>query len=140
MISIIAIGKPQLHYVIKAVEYYQKKIQKLKIPIKLYYIKENSKLKQKIEKFIAENRPFTVILDEKGTQLTSPSFSHLFQQHTEIAFIIGGPDGLPKNLSIKENLRLSLSLMTFSHELALVILLEQIFRGLSIINHIPYHR
>ncbi len=140
MISIIAIGKPQLHYVIEAVEYYQKKIQKLKIPIKLYYIKENSKLKQKIEKFIAENRPFTVILDEKGTQLTSLSFSHLFQQHAAITFIIGGPDGLPRNLSIKENLRLSLSLMTFSHELALVILLEQIFRSLTIINHIPYHR
>jgi len=54
--------------------------------------------------------------------------------------LIGGPNGLSENLIKKSNLVLSLSLMTFPHLMARIILIEQIYRAESIINNHPYHK
>jgi 23S rRNA (pseudouridine1915-N3)-methyltransferase len=56
-----------------------------------------------------------------------------------ITFAIGGADGLPPALSARANLRLSLSAMTLPHRMARLVLLEQIYRALSIIRGEPYH-
>jgi len=56
-----------------------------------------------------------------------------------ITFAIGGADGLPAALSARANLRLSLSAMTLPHRMARLVLLEQIYRALTIIRGEPYH-
>jgi 23S rRNA (pseudouridine1915-N3)-methyltransferase len=86
-----------------------------------------------------------VVLDERGTQFSSPEFSRWLEAQQvqgtrEIAFIVGGPEGIDPILSEQAHLRLSLGKMTWAHEMARLLLLEQVYRALSISRNIPYHK
>lgn len=87
----------------------------------------------------------SVVLDERGTQFSSPEFSRWLEAQQargirEIAFIVGGPEGIDRTLSEQAHLRLSLGKMTWTHEMARLLLLEQVYRALSISRNIPYHK
>ena len=71
---------------------------------------------------------FVACLDEKG------------RHHREVAFVVGGHFGLPSPIRILADEVLSLGRMTLPHELARVVLLEQVFRAFCIFKHVPYHR
>ena len=91
------------------------------------------------------NSDYNVILDKDGKQLASTEFAHLFnrlagQSTKQITFVIGGPLGLSGTIKKKGNQLLSFSRMTFPHELASVILLEQIYRAQSILKGEKYHK
>ena len=62
------------------------------------------------------------------------------EEYSNIYFIIGGPDGLSDEVKDKSGSILSLSKLTFPHQLAKVILIEQVYRSISIMNNHPYHR
>jgi len=79
-------------------------------------------------------------LDERGETLTSRAFSKLLAAHGAPTFLIGGPDGLGAAAVARAHRRLSLSPLTFTHETARYLLLEQIYRGLAIARGHPYHR
>lgn len=86
-----------------------------------------------------------IILEEKGKPLTTQEFKNMLnkylnQPRSEINFIIGGPDGTSRDLSKIANETISLSKMTLPHLMARVILIEQLYRSLSIIINHPYHR
>jgi 23S rRNA (pseudouridine1915-N3)-methyltransferase len=86
-----------------------------------------------------------VVLEETGTQFSSVEFARWFeaeQIHStrEIAFVIGGQDGLSTQVSARAHLRLSLGKMTWTHEMCRALLLEQIYRAFCILRHIPYHK
>jgi 23S rRNA (pseudouridine1915-N3)-methyltransferase len=86
-----------------------------------------------------------VALDERGKSLSSRHFADLlanWRDHgeQEIAFLIGGADGLDPTLLAKARLTLSLSAMTWPHLLARVMLLEQLYRAWSLQTGHPYHR
>jgi 23S rRNA (pseudouridine1915-N3)-methyltransferase len=86
-----------------------------------------------------------VLLDERGRQFSSPEFARWLESEQvrgarEIAFIIGGPEGVDPVLSNQAYLRLSLGNMTWTHEMARVLLLEQLYRALTILHNIPYHK
>lgn len=86
-----------------------------------------------------------VALDERGKSLTSRHFADLLGQwrdnsEQEIAFLIGGADGLDASVLAKARLTLSLSAMTWPHLLARVMLLEQLYRSWSLQTGHPYHR
>ncbi|MBY0577645.1 MAG: 23S rRNA (pseudouridine(1915)-N(3))-methyltransferase RlmH [Burkholderiales bacterium] len=87
---------------------------------------------------------FRVILDEKGDQLSTMEFAgcvvRWMQEGRDAAFVIGGADGTHPDLREKADRVISLSKMTLPHGLARVMLAEQIYRAVSIINHHPYHR
>lgn len=89
--------------------------------------------------------PFAVLLDVVGKQISSPELARQienWQNHSvrEIAFIIGGQDGVSDEVSQKANLKLSLSRMTFTHETARVLLFEQLYRAFTIIQNFPYQK
>jgi 23S rRNA (pseudouridine1915-N3)-methyltransferase len=98
------------------------------------------------EKFrgtIDENA-FTVLLTERGNELTSELFSkHLLswseQESHPIQFLIGGPLGLDESLAQDVDYELSLSQMTFPHDLSQAMLLEQLYRAITIQKGKPYH-
>ena len=79
---------------------------------------------------------------EEGEALASIPFARRLERYgnERLAFIIGGADGLTADLKAKADWRLSLSPMTFPHELARLMLIEQLFRAQAIIQGSPYHR
>lgn len=88
---------------------------------------------------------WVVALEVDGERLTSEAFSKKLEQwgaqgKGNVAFLIGGAEGIPAELSRRAGMRLSLSSMTLPHRLARVVLLEQIYRGLSIAKGEPYAR
>ncbi len=81
---------------------------------------------------------YFVALDEKGREINSTELSLLLEKKREITFVIGGKEGLPEVVKSGCDFLLSLSKMTFSHQLARAILLEQIYRALCILYNLPY--
>lgn len=80
----------------------------------------------------------TVVLDSDGKHLSSQEFAAWIEkQPSGIDFLLGGPEGLEIT---NPALKLSLGRMTLPHELARVVLLEQIYRALTILRRIPYHK
>ena len=86
----------------------------------------------------------TVALDERGRDLTSAAFAEQLgrwrDQGDSPAFVIGGPDGLTEEFRQGAHLLLRVSSMTLPHALARVLLVEQLYRGWSILSRHPYHR
>jgi len=86
-----------------------------------------------------------VALDENGTQMTSAGFSRWLESELNggtraISFIIGGPEGLSTKITSRAHLVLSISKMTWTHEMCRALLLEQVYRALCILRGIPYHK
>jgi 23S rRNA (pseudouridine1915-N3)-methyltransferase len=84
-------------------------------------------------------------LDERGTVMTSPDFAAQLgdwrdQGRSDLAFVIGGADGLAKDLRMQADARLSFGAMVWPHMLARVMLAEQLYRAASILAGAPYHR
>lgn len=89
--------------------------------------------------------PFLVALDERGRELDSRKLAELIEKHRlagtkQIAFVIGGHGGLADGVRERADLVLALSRMTLTHELARVLLVEQIYRALTIIHDLPYQK
>jgi 23S rRNA (pseudouridine1915-N3)-methyltransferase len=85
-----------------------------------------------------------VFLDPGGKAMDSDGFARLLakaaMEGRDLVFLVGGHDGLPPQWRGRADLLLSLSAMTFPHELARAMLAEQIYRGFAILNHHPYVR
>ena len=110
------------------------------IPVELIFLKDNDKINKKLLEHI-NSKDHTMCLSEEGEKRSSKEFSKLlFNKALNHTFIIGGPDGLTKNIKKKANQIISLSELTFPHELALMILLEQLYRSVSIEKGRNYHR
>lgn len=99
------------------------------------------KLNQKTKKHLAENTK-SFILDEKGTEFSSIEFANLIKTlDHDLTIIIGGHDGIDETLK-KENKEkiVSLSKMTFTHEMIRLFLIEQIYRSYMINANRKYHK
>jgi 23S rRNA (pseudouridine1915-N3)-methyltransferase len=85
-----------------------------------------------------------ILLDENGKQLDSVAFSNYLQKHMNsgikrLVFVIGGPYGFSAEVYQKANGKLSLSKMTFSHQMIRLFVIEQLYRGFTILRNEPYH-
>jgi len=139
-------GKTKKDYYRQAIDDYASRIGKL-LPFEIVETREESSTDQKkavrIKKEssdLANKRkaPVCVILDSSGIQMTSMDFSRwLEKQNTDVDFILGGPEG---HSIAGQTLKLSFGKLTLPHELARVILLEQIYRAVTILKRIPYHK
>jgi 23S rRNA (pseudouridine1915-N3)-methyltransferase len=91
-----------------------------------------------------EKSDFVTILDEKGKKYTSINFAELINKLSvsglkRLVFIIGGPYGFSADVYIRANSKLSLSDMTFSHQMVRLFAVEQIYRAFTILRNEPYH-
>lgn len=85
-----------------------------------------------------------ILLDENGKQLDSVAFSGYLQKHMNagikrLVFVIGGPYGFSQEVYTKAQGKLSLSKMTFSHQMVRLFFIEQLYRGFTILKNEPYH-
>jgi 23S rRNA (pseudouridine1915-N3)-methyltransferase len=91
----------------------------------------------------APEAALVVALDEKGRTVDSAAFAarlSRWRERTELAFLIGGADGLDESVRARADFMLSLGPMTWPHMLVRVLLAEQLWRGHSILMGHPYHR
>lgn len=88
---------------------------------------------------------FVVALEVDGERLTSSELSRRLERWGAqgkglVAFLIGGAEGIPRELSVRADVRLSLSSLTFPHRLARVMLFEQLYRSMTLLRGEPYAR
>lgn len=87
-----------------------------------------------------EKGAVTVVMTEEGKEFTTAEFSQfLGKADRKILFIIGGPFGISPEVKARADLLMALSKMTFTHEMARMIFLEQLYRGLNLLNGGAYH-
>ncbi|ULC60683.1 23S rRNA (pseudouridine(1915)-N(3))-methyltransferase RlmH [Flaviramulus sp. BrNp1-15] len=153
-IKLIAIGKTDNKQLISLIDDYKKRLS--------YYIKFNLEIipdiknsknlsevqqKQKEGELILNkinNTDVLILLDENGKQLDSVGFSSYLQKHMnsgikQLVFVIGGPYGFSEEVYKKANGKISLSKMTFSHQMIRLFFIEQLYRGFTILKNEPYH-
>jgi 23S rRNA (pseudouridine1915-N3)-methyltransferase len=87
---------------------------------------------------------YVVLLDERGKNLTSEEFAgfmqkQMLQSTKAIVFVVGGPYGFSDEVYQRANDRISLSKMTFSHQMVRLIFVEQLYRAMTILKNEPYH-
>ncbi len=154
-IKIIAVGKLKEKYTKTAVDEFTKRLGSYcslsltEIPAQ--EIKDENLAKKYMEiegeKILAAIKPnsYVITLEIQGTMFSSEDFSQKIKQlsnegYNEIVFIIGGANGLAPRVSARADFKLSMSKMTFTHQLVRIFLYEQIYRSFKIINNENYHR
>jgi 23S rRNA (pseudouridine1915-N3)-methyltransferase len=113
-------------------------------PVKKFSSIENKKKEEAIRIKTHIKESSYICLDERGVSLTSVNFStklnNWLQNFPTIIFVIGGADGIHKNLLDGSLENISLSKMILPHQTVKLILIEQLFRAFAILNNHPYHR
>ena len=137
--KIIAIGKIKRGWIQEGIDMYLKRLPGLKV----IEIKDNTQTKeeQSIKEIINKNE-IIVTLNEKGHSFTSKQIAtKLLNSHNQnITFVIGGASGLTSSLNNLASWQLSLSPLTFPHEIARLLLIEQLYRAKTITQGGPYHK
>jgi len=131
-LSINAIGKIKKKWIRDGIHQYKKRMPDLVINESKFFNLNNLKI----------NNNIIISLSEEGKKFSSIELSSLLSNfdNNRIIFLIGGADGITSEIKDNSHLLLSLSPLTFPHELARLILIEQIYRSISITNNSPYHR
>jgi 23S rRNA (pseudouridine1915-N3)-methyltransferase len=131
-ISLIAVGRLRPPYQ-DDVEHYRRMLAG-RMKVDLVEVREDEKVPPRIP-----DRALTVLLASDGRALTSEEFSQWLEERRhdgrDVCFVIGGPKGL----ELDADMRLSLGPMTLPHQLARVVLLEQLYRAHKILAREPYH-
>lgn len=153
-ITLIVIGKTNAKYLIEGLDEYTRRLKHYityNINI-LPDIKNTKNLTEEQQKetegklILNALKPgdFLVLLDERGKEFSSMQFSDYLQRKMNsglrrLVFVVGGPYGFSKDVYNKADEKLSLSKMTFSHEMIRLFFTEQIYRAMTIIRGEPYH-
>ena len=137
--KIIAIGKIRKQWIQEGIEIYSKRLPGLKV----IEIKDSTQKKEEsmIQALIKKNETL-VTLNENGQLFTSKQFTKkLINYHNQnITFAIGGANGFSSSLNNSATWQLSLSPLTFPHEIARLLLIEQLYRATTIAQGGPYHK
>ena len=153
-IKLIAIGKTDNKNLQSLIEEYQKRLSfyvkfDLEIISDIKNVKNLSESQQKEkegELILAKITPTDqlILLDENGKTFSSVAFSEELQKKMNsgvktLVFVIGGPYGFSDAVYTKANGKISLSPMTFSHQMVRLFFIEQLYRGFTILKNEPYH-
>ena len=153
-ISLLLIGKTNSKFLIDGIQEYVKRLS-FYIPFSIKYLndtKNTRKLSQEQQKQLEgkmildslEKSDYVVLLDEHGTEFTSIEFARYIEKKQStvqrpLVFIVGGPYGFSDDVKKRANEKISMSKMTFSHEMIRLFFVEQLYRAMTIINNEPYH-
>ncbi len=153
-IKLLAIGKTDSKNLLPLIDEYSKRLG-FYVPFSFEIIPDikNSKNLSEKQQKIAEGAEILkrieksdtmIILDEKGKTYSSVQFSEFLQKKMNsglknLIFIIGGPYGFSDEIYQRSNGKISLSTMTFSHQMVRLFFIEQLYRGFTILRNEPYH-
>lgn len=153
-VTLMTIGKTDDHYLKEGIDKYLKRlthyikfdfteIQDLKNTKALSQDQQKLKEAELILKKIT-NLDHLVLLDERGHELSSPQFAEylnnkMISTTNNLIFVVGGPYGFHESVYQRANDKMSLSKMTFSHQMVRLFFVEQVYRAFTIIKGEPYH-
>lgn len=153
-ICLLVIGKTDAVYVRQGIEEYEKRLKRyisfeMRVLPDVKNVKNSGESLQKEregELILEQLQPgdVVVLLDERGQQYSSVEFSTYLSQKMlggikRLVFVIGGPYGFSEAVYRRGNEKVSLSRMTFSHQMVRMIFAEQIYRAMTILKGEPYH-
>jgi len=153
-IKLIAIGKTDNSALQSLIDDYMKRLSfyikfELEIIADIKNVKNLSEAQQKEKEGELILSKITsidhlILLDEKGKSFSSVSFAEELQKKMNagiktLVFVIGGPYGFSDQVYAKANGKISLSQMTFSHQMVRLFFIEQVYRGFTILKNEPYH-
>ena len=150
-VNIVCVGKIKEKFFTDAILEYQKRLSRF-CTFNIVEVDEasavtNLEKKSEIEgeRLLAKCKGVIVALDGAGKMLSSPEIADFIKQKeisgsSEMSFVIGGSNGLSKQVLEKAALKLSFGKITFPHQLFRVVLAEQICRAFTILNNMPYHK
>lgn len=135
------VGKTKEHAIQALSAEYLKRIGRY-LPVQSHELRTESALVDLVT--VERTRPFVVLLDSRGKQLSSEEFATFIRDHQErgtqsLLFAVGPADGFDETIRRHASATLSFGKMTLAHELARIVLLEQIYRALTILKGHPYH-
>ena len=141
MITIIAGGKKHPTWLSDAISEYEKRLHKpFDIAWKFY---EEDKLLKYLATWPFSGHDFVILTDERGTNISSPELAtkidHALVDSKNIIIIIGGAYGFPPEIREKADFLWSFSKLVFPHQIARLIVAEQIYRTTQILAGSPYH-
>ena len=138
-IRILAVGKVRKGWVLEGIATYLKRLPGLQV----VELRDAGKAKE-ADAVLAALQPGEqlVVMAEEGQTFDSPAFAERLKGSgsERLVFVIGGAEGIDPALKARASWKLSLSPMTFPHELARLLLLEQLYRALTIQQGGPYHK
>ena len=153
-IKLITISKTNKKFLIEGENEYQKrlkryvKLERIEIPdIKNAKALSKSEIKLKEGEIILskiDSADLVILLDDKGKEFTSMKFAKWIQNKRNLSikiavFVVGGAYGFSDAVYQRANEKMSLSKLTFSHQMVRMIFLEQLYRAFTILNNEPYH-
>lgn len=153
-IVLLTIGKTGEKYLVEGIQNYQRRLKHYiqfealeTINIKKSHTFSKSELMIKEGELILkqlQNSDYVILLDDKGEDFTSVQFAKKLQGllnsgKKRLVFVIGGAYGFSDDVYQKANEKLSLSKMTFSHQMVRLFFVEQIYRAFTILKNEPYH-
>jgi len=146
VIRIICVGRLKERHYAEAAGEYQKRLGRY-AKVEVRELRERTDrnpevaLRKEADAILAAMRDdtYTLVLDRDGRRLSSEGLAGLLRK-PDVTFVIGGPEGLSEDVKRRADFTLSLSDMTFPHQLARVMLLEQVYRGCTINAGEKYHR
>jgi len=134
-VKAIAQGRCKESWLAAALAEYEKRLQG-RLKMEWAYAEDPQELAA-----LCRKEPILIALDIQGELLTSQRFSEKWMRFgARSAFVIGGPEGLPKEVLEKARLRWSLSPLTFTNQMVRILLVEQLYRALEIARGSPYHK
>ncbi len=141
---IITVGKPSFSWAKASVEFYLKRIHHY-TKIEHICVRDGHQAQVESQLLIASEKTFRVILDERGKALRSLDLAQWVANQQlsgtkRVSVIIGGAEGHSESFRQHANATWNLSTFTLQHEVALIVLIEQIYRAHTILKGEPYHR
>jgi len=148
MVSIVCVGNLKEKYLVDAANEYLKRLERF-TKVRIVELKESTltpyqvALKEEAKDIAKNLKGYVVKMAIKGNMLSSEELAKKIENislngNSDITFVIGSSNGIDE--SIHADYDLSISNMTFPHQLTRIILLEQIYRAYTILNHLPYHK
>jgi 23S rRNA (pseudouridine1915-N3)-methyltransferase len=137
-LRIVWAGKTKNPHVAKLCDDYVSRVRHF-LPLEIAEVKEGRLLAA------VDPADRVIALDPAGKHLSSDEFARFLEQHMtsdprRLTFVIGDYSGLPAEIKKRSDAQWALSRLTFTHDIARVLLLEQMYRALSIIHHFPYSK
>ncbi len=142
-VRILWVGRTKENYLIEGINYYLK-LLKNTINLKIMEIKgekgkDRPKTLSEEGKRILRQTSSYVLLDEKGVEMSTKQFASFLSRRDSVDFVIGGHFGVSDEVRKNSSLVLAISKMTLTHEMTRLILLEQLYRSVTIIKGMEYH-